>query len=496
MIGLRGLRFDVDECVPPVAELGRVHVLAVGGAGMSAVARLVKAAGLPVSGSDAKASALLTVLAAEGVPVVVGHDPEQVRDVDTVVFSSAIREDNPELARARRDGRRVLHRAQALTAVMQGRTVLAVAGANGKTTTTSMLVELLLGAGMDPGYAIGGELTGRGTNAALGGGSSFVVEADESDGSFLVYRPQVAVVTNVQADHLDFYGTFEAVRAAYRAFADTIAPQGLLVACADDPGSADLADYQRGRGGRVLTYGTDPGADVVIAEPVLQGLAAGAVLRAAGSAGSAGSADVALGLEVPGLHNLRNATGAYLAATAGLGVSPEAARAGLTGFSGVRRRFEARGHAGGVRVVDDYAHNPAKVAAVVSTAAGLIGDGRLVAVFQPHLYSRTRDFADAFGQALAAADVVVVLPVYAAREDPVPGVTGALVARAALAAGAPSVVDLSEAPSGEAGALAEIAERVAALTRPGDLVVTIGAGDVTEVGPLLLEALERPQRRG
>ncbi len=514
--GLDGLRFDLAEAVPPAQQLGRVHVLAVGGAGMSAVARLLRASGLSASGSDARDSAMLDALRAEGITVFVGHDPAHLGQgserVDTVVFSSAIREDNPELARARADGLRVLHRSQALTSVMHGRRVTAVAGANGKTTTTSMLVELLVAAGADPSYAIGGELTGRGTNAALGGGDAYVVEADESDGSFLVYRPQVAVVTNVQADHLDFYGTFERVQAAYQAFAGTITGAadgsgtgGLLVACADDPGSAALAARHREAGGRVVTYGTDPGADLVLADPAFEGLTATAVLR------RAGRRDVPLRLGVPGEHNLRNAAAAYLAATDGLGVDDEAARAGLAAFGGVRRRFEARGVADGVRVVDDYAHNPAKVAAVVSTARALRGDGRLIAVFQPHLYSRTRDFAAEFGRALAPADVVVVLDVYAAREDPLPGVSGTLVAEAARAAGAPNVIDLSARDPGAAsaalvaeprlGAAAESGDAsagvlaalrpVLAAARPGDLVVTIGAGDITQLGDPLLRALAR-----
>ncbi len=499
------VRFDLTAAVPPPAQLGRVHVLAVGGAGMSAVARLLHAAGQPVSGSDARDSAVLAALRAEGITVSVGHDPSHLDGVDTVVFSTAIREDNAELARARADGLRILHRSQALTSVMHDHRVVAVAGANGKTTTTSMLTELLIAAGADPSYAIGGELTGRGTNAALGSGDAFVVEADESDGSFLVYRPQVAVVTNVQADHLDFYGSFEAVREAYRAFVDTIAPGGLLVACADDPGSAALAAAHRDGGGTVVTYGTDPAADLVLADPRYDGLATRATAR------RPGRRDVTLELGVPGVHNLRNAAAAYLAATDGLGIDDDTARVGLAGFGGVRRRFEARGIADGVRVIDDYAHNPAKVAAVVDTARALREGGRLVAVFQPHLYSRTRDFAAEFGRALAPADVVVVLDVYAAREDPIPGVGGSLVAEAARRAGAGQVVDLAtdssrgvEGPSGAGSAPAAPGDRprtavpagvgaavgpILGLVGTGDLVVTIGAGDVTELGSLLLEAL-------
>lgn len=475
------VRFDYEAPVPALADLGRVHVIAIGGAGMSAVARLLLQAGLTVSGSDARDSAMLAALRADGATVWVGHDPAHLDGVDTVVVSSAIRDDNVELAAARAAGLRVLHRSQALAAVAGGRTPLAVAGANGKTTTTSMLTVALQEAGLDPSFAIGGELAAAGTNARLGTGSAMVIEADESDGSFLAYKPQVAVVTNVQPDHLDFYGTFEAVQEAYLRFTASIRPGGLLVACADDEGSARLADRAAADraaadGVRVLTYGTSEGADLRLVDLRADGMTGRARLAGIGS-------DAELIIAVPGDHNLRNAAAAYLAATQGVLAPADGVLAGLAAYTGTRRRFEPKGSAGGVHVVDDYAHNPGKVAAVVSTARRLVEPGgRLVVVFQPHLYSRTRDFADTLAAGLAPADVAVILDVYAAREDPMPGVSGELVADELRALHGDTQVHYVADRAGAADA-------VAALLRPGDLLVTVGAGDVTDIGPAVLDLL-------
>ena len=474
-------RFDFTAPVPDAASLGRVHFIAIGGAGMSGVARVLLAQGVAVSGSDARESLVLTALATEGAAVHVGHDPAHVQDADTVVISSAIREDNPELRAARERGLRVLHRSQALASVMQGRRRVAVAGANGKTTTTSMLTVALQHCGIDPSFAVGGELAKHGTNAHHGTGEVFVAEADESDGSFLVYRPEVAIVTNVQPDHLDFYGTFEAVQEAYERFAASVEPGGLLVTCADDEGARALADAARTRGVRVLTYGTAADADVRLSDLEGSGMTSAGRLHLRGAEGADPATEVVLPLAIgiPGRHNLLNATAAFLAATAGLGQEPALVLEGLAGFTGTRRRFEPKGEAGGVRVVDDYAHNPGKVAAVVETARELAAPGRLVVVFQPHLYSRTRDFAQQLADALSPADLVLVMDVYAAREDPVPGVSGALVA------------DRVEPPAHAqfVASWSAVAPAVAALARPGDLVLTVGAGDVTMVGPEVLRLL-------
>jgi UDP-N-acetylmuramate--alanine ligase len=471
-------RYDFTAPVPPLEMLGRVHLVAIGGAGMSAVARLLLDRGLPVSGSDSADSAMLQSLRDNGARVHVGHDRAHVTDVDTVVVSSAIRDDNVELVAARGAGLRVLHRSQALASLMGDKRRVAVAGANGKTTTTSMLVVALVTAGADPSFASGGEIAQLGTNAALGDGPAFVVEADESDGSFLTYRPDVAVVTNVQPDHLDFYGTQESVERAYASFVESVTPDGLLIACQDDDGSRRLADVARTAGRTVLTYGHDQAADLRVGEVTSTGFGTRSVF-------SHGGAERALDLAVPGDHNVLDACAAYLAAVAGLGADPDAVLAGLAAFGGARRRFEVRGEVDGVVVVDDYAHNPAKVAAVVGTASEIVrrsGHGALRVVFQPHLYSRTRDFATAFAHALAPADQVVLLDVYGAREQPVEGVTSALVGDPLRALPGKRSVLVGPTRHEAVAALADAAE-------PGDLLLTVGAGDVTALAPLLVDAL-------
>jgi UDP-N-acetylmuramate--alanine ligase len=471
-------RYDFTAPVPPLELLGRVHLIAIGGAGMSAVARLLLARGLPVSGSDAADSPMLASLRDNGARVVVGHDPAHVADVDTVVVSSAIRDDNVELVAARAAGLRVLHRSQALASLMGASRRLAVAGANGKTTTTSMLVVALAAAGADPSFASGAEIAQLGTNAALGSGPAFVVEADESDGSFLTYRPDVAVVTNVQPDHLDFYGTAEAVEAAYAAFVESVADGGLVVACHDDAGSRRLAGTARAGGRTVLTYGHDSGADLRVGEVTSHDLGTRSVFVHDG-------VERVLELAVPGDHNVMDACAAYLAAVVGCGADPGAVLAGLAGFGGARRRFEVRGEVGGITVVDDYAHNPAKVAAVVGTASEIVhraGHGSLRVVFQPHLYSRTRDFAEQFAAALEPADQVVILDVYGAREQPMAGVSSALIGDPLRGLPGERAVIVGPSRDDAVAALVEAA-------RPGDLLLTVGAGDVTALAPMIVQAL-------
>ena len=464
---------ETDAAFPAADQLSPVHFIGIGGAGMSGIARIMLARGLVVSGSDAKDSALLTALRAEGATVHVGHDPAHLSGARTVVANSAIRDTNPELAAARERGLVVLHRSQALSVLAADRRVVAVAGTNGKTTTTSMLTVTLQHCGVDPSFSIGGELTESGTNAHHGSGDVFVLEADESDGSFVVYRPQIAIVTNVQPDHLDHYGDFAGVERGFQAFVRSIRPGGLLVACADDTGSAQLAQYAAAQGIAVVTYGESADADVRLVDVV------------AGSSGS--SFDVvdhgrrvgAVSLAVPGRHNAVNALGAVSAAVA-LGLPAPAALGGVGTFTGTRRRFESRGTAGGVRIFDDYAHNPGKVAAAIATGRQVAGAGRLVAVFQPHLFTRTRDFADQFGAALAGADEVVVMDVYAAREDPLPGVSGAIVAAA---------VPLPADRVAFVASWSAVAEAVRARLRPGDVLLTIGAGDVTLLADEVLRRL-------
>ncbi len=465
--------FDLALPVPAAEDLDPVHFVGIGGIGMSGIARIMLARGLAVSGSDAKDLPVLSALRALGGAALPGFDPERLEGVRTLVASSAIRFDNPELLRARQQGMRILHRSQALQSLMLGKRAVAVAGTNGKTTTSSMLTVLLQSAGLDPSFAIGGELVGAGTNGHLGTGDVFVAEADESDSSFLVYTPAVSVVTNVQPDHLDHYGTAARVVDAFEEFAARLGPDGTLVACADDPGSAALAAKLRDSGNPVLTYGVAQDADVRVTAVQFVEDRCRFFLTEEGQA----PGEVRLG--VPGHHNVLNAAAAYAAARS-LGVAAGLALAGLEAFTGTRRRFELRGEHDGVRVYDDYAHNPAKVAAAVTTGRQVAGAGRLVVVFQPHLYSRTLDFAAEFGSALSGADEVIVMDVYAAREDPVAGVTGALVAQQVELAGGRVVF----VPSWSATP-AEVLARVS----PGDLVLTVGAGDVTMIGAEVLALL-------
>jgi len=493
--------------VPRAADLGAVHFVGVGGISMSGLAAMMRARGMTVSGSDSRDSRELTALRALGVRTTVGHDAAAVDGVDTLVVSSAIRPDNPELVAARAAGLLVLPRVVALVSLMAGRRVAAVSGTHGKTTTTSMLTVALQAAGLDPSFAIGGQLAGSGANAHEGRGDVFVAEADESDGSFLLFAPEVAVVPNVEADHLDNYGTAAAYAAAFDAFADRVRPGGVLVVGADDPGAAALAATAAARyaadgsGRRTVLVGTGTGTGTGAGAEGGVGVdvAAGAVslgqvhLSGTGSrtpvsltTGDGTRWDGVLALRVPGRHNVADAACALAAAVA-LGADPTTAVDALAGFAGTRRRFEAKGAAGGVRVFDEYAHHPTEVAAAVAAARTVAGPGRVVAVFQPHLYSRTRIFADAFGAALGAADEVVVMDVYGAREDPDPAVSGALVAAAVPLPG--ERVAYSRSWTGTP-------QVVAARARPGDVVLTIGAGDVTMIGPEVLALLGANQSPG
>jgi UDP-N-acetylmuramate--alanine ligase len=469
-----GLVTPVDPV--PLSELGQVHFAGIGGAGMSGIARIMLARGVTVSGSDSADTPLLGELAAAGARVQVGHAAANLGTADTLVVSTAIRSDNPELAEAERRGIRVLHRAAALASVMLDRQGIAVAGTHGKTTTTSMITTILRQSGADPAYVIGGILAETGLGAADGNGAAFVVEADESDGSFLMLAPSAAVVTSVEADHLDNYGTLAAIEDAFAAFVGRITPGGLLVACADAPGARALT----GRVGaqvRALTYGAAPDADYRVTDFEPRGMSSGFTVT--GRPGTAldrsGPASVEIG--VPGRHNALNATAA-LALTMELGVTAAAAAAGLDAYRGARRRMELKGEADGVQVVDSYAHHPTELAADLAAARDVAGGGRLIAIFQPHLFSRTRIFATEFGAALGLADEALVLDVYAAREDPEPGVTGALVADAV--------------PGGQARFIPDRGSVVAAaaeLAKPGDIILTMGAGDVTALGPDVVAAL-------
>jgi UDP-N-acetylmuramate--alanine ligase len=461
----------------PADRLGRVHFTGIGGAGMSGMARIMLARGVKVSGSDSVPSPLLDDLHAQGARVYVGHAPGHLDDLgagDTLVYTSAIRLDNPELAEATRRGMRVLHRAEALASITAGRRVTAVAGTHGKTTTTSMLTTVLRECGADPGYLIGGVLNETGLGAEDGAGLDFVAEADESDGSFLLLSPYVAIITNVEADHLDNYAGLAEIEDAFTSFGRRVS--GIVLACADDPGAESVAAQLDPA--RVRRYGRSGQADYRLGDVRTHQMAVSFTVSADRS--PFGELLFQMSVPVPGSHNALNATAAFAAALE-LGFPPPRVTAALTGYRGARRRMEFKGEADGVRVLDSYAHHPTELAADLRAARDIIATGgRVVAVFQPHLFSRTRIFAGEFGAALGLADEVVVLDVYAAREDPEPGVTGRLVADAVPGGRARFVPDRAQIPSVIAGT-----------AQPGDVVLTMGAGDVTLLGPQLVEALGR-----
>lgn len=441
---------------------GAFHFIGIGGAGMSVVAELLAARGARVTGSDRQDSEVLERLRGTGIGAFVGHDAANVPEDATVVVSTAIRETNPELAIARERGQDVIHRSQALALAASGMRFVAVAGAHGKTTTSGMTSVALRAAGLDPSVAVGGVVPQFGSGAHLGGGGVFVAEADESDGSFLNYAPSIEIVTNVEPDHLDRYGTAEAFEAIFVEFAKRLVPGGLLVCCAEDPGAARLATSARELGLRVLAYGR-PEESLILPDLQISQVEVGARSCSAVLAGPSGTVRIAL--RVPGLHNVLNAAAAW-AAGVELGVAPEAMASALEAFTGTARRFEPRGEVGGRRVFDDYAHHPTEVAAAIAQARVVAEGAPVVVVFQPHLFSRTRIFAERFARALSGADLAVLADIYAAREDPEPGVTSALIAD--RVPGALYVPDMHEAARAAARGCGE-----------RGIVLTMGAGSIT-----------------
>ena len=471
--------------------LRRAHLVGVGGAGMSGIARILLARGAEVSGSDVKESRAFLPLRAQGAQIAVGQDAENLDLLaggpSAVVVSTAIKQDNPERSAALSRGVPVLHRAQALAGLMDGYRVACVAGTHGKTSTTSMLTVALQHCHLDPSFAIGGDLNESGANAHHGDGQLFVAEADESDGSFLSYSPSVAIVTNVEPDHLDHHGTAEEYVRVFAEFVRRVEAGGVLIVCADDPPAAELADRAEADGIRVRRYGRNvSGPDDARVLGYSQTDGAGRVQIALSGANGRGDVpeklDVAVA--VPGEHMAYNAVAALLAGLE-LGASAAGLLDGLAAFGGVRRRFEFRGRSGDVRIYDDYAHHPTEVAAQLRAVRGAAGTGRVVVVFQPHLYSRTRAFAAEFAAALGLADEVIVLDVYGARETPEPGVTGAMIA---------------ERVTGPAVHYEPAFDRAATLAadsvRAGDVLVTMGAGDVTQLGPEIIAELDRRHARG
>jgi UDP-N-acetylmuramate--alanine ligase len=444
--------------VPDPAAWRSLHLVGIGGAGMRGLALVLLARDVVVSGSDLKDSAGLDGLRAAGATIFVGHDADQVGSPDAVVISSAVSLANPEVRAAREAGIPVLMRAQVLAALMRDRRGVAIAGTHGKTTTTSMVAVMLSRLGLDPTFVVGGDLNESGSGASAGEGDLFVAEADESDGSFLLLRPAVAVVTNVEADHLDFYGSQERIE---RAFADFCRHAGTVVACIDDPA---VRRVLAGCPAAVISYGE--GDDAMVRVEALASVPPDldANVRIEGER-------VRLHLSVPPRHNLLNAAAALGVARA-LGLPTDEAAAAIGTYGGVHRRFERKGEANGAHFIDDYAIHPTEIASVVGAARA--EGGRVVAVFQPHRYSRTSSMWRELGESLAAADVVVVTDVYAAWEEPIPGITGKLVVDA-LAEAAPGkrIVYLPRR--------ADVGPFLASFARDGDRVVTLGAGDITMV---------------
>lgn len=456
---------DLTLTVPQ--NLGAVHFVGIGGSGMSGIARLFIGAGYTVTGSDVRESANVIALRELGARVAIGHDAANVGDADTLVVTGALWQDNPEYVLALQRGLPVLHRAQALAWLIKDQRLVSVAGAHGKTTSTGMIVTGLLGLGQDPSFVNGGVIESLGVSSASGSDDLFVVEADESDGSFLLYNTAVALITNVDPDHLDHYGSLEAFEEAFVEFATKAGE--LVVISADDLGAVSVT--RKLTHPRVLTFGEDAGADVRVHSIVTDGPVRFSITW--------NGQEYSATLRVPGRHNAINAAGAF-AVLAGLGFDPAASLEAISAFGGTERRFELHGTVGGVSVYDDYAHHPTEVAAALSAARTVVGSGRIIAVHQPHLYSRTRLFAREFAETLEKyADETIVLDVFGAREDPEPGVTGAIVAdKFQDSSRVAFVPDWQEA-----------ADYLATIAEEGDFVVTLGCGDVYRIVPQLLDSL-------
>ncbi|MFF5563941.1 UDP-N-acetylmuramate--L-alanine ligase [Streptomyces sp. NPDC012623] len=462
----------------PVA-MERPHFIGIGGAGMSGIAKILAQRGAKVAGSDSKESATVEALRALGATVHIGHAAEHLADdASCVVVSSAIRADNPELARAAELSVPVVHRSDALASLMTGARSIAVAGTHGKTTTTSMLAVALTELNLDPSYAIGGDLAGPGTNARHGDGEIFVAEADESDRSFQKYDPEVAIVLNVELDHHANYASMDEIYESFETFVGKVVPGGTLVIAADQPGAVELTERVRSRSAlKVVTYGESAGADVRVHKVTARGLTSEVTVVLDGRF-------LTFTVSVPGRHYAHNAVAA-LAAGVALGIPAHNLASALGRYTGVKRRLQLKGEVAGVQVIDSYAHHPTEMTADLEAMRAAAAPGsRLLVVFQPHLFSRTQELATEMGRSLALADRSVVLDIYPAREDPIPGVTSALITDAARAAGAEvtAVHDKDEVP-----------DAVAGMARPGDLVLTMGAGDVTDLGPRVLARLtDRP----
>jgi UDP-N-acetylmuramate--alanine ligase len=461
----------------------RIHFVGIGGIGMSGIAELLANLGYRISGSDAKASETTERLAALGVTVSIGHRAENVGDVDVVVFTSAARADNPEIAAARSRRIPVIPRAELLGELMRLRFGIAVAGAHGKTSTTSMIALVLERAGLDPTAVIGGRLSAFGSNARLGRGAYMVAEADESDRSFLKLYPSIAVMTNIDREHMEAYGSFDALQEAFVEFANRVPFYGCVVACADD---AELMSLRPRLTRRVVTYGlTRDDVDISAVEISLEGFGSSCTVISRNPSGEMQRRG-ALRLRVPGRHSVQNALAA-VAVGLELDIPFEEIAAGLADFHGAERRFQHFGEVNGVRVVDDYGHHPTEIAAVLA-AARAARPTRVVVAFQPHRYTRTRDLMREFGLALAAADEVVLTDIYAASEDPIPGIT--------VEALAAAVNTTRATPATVVRSVDDVPHVLAELARPGDLLITLGAGSIGGAAGRVVDALEKRFSQG
>ncbi|HEV7192243.1 MAG TPA: UDP-N-acetylmuramate--L-alanine ligase [Jatrophihabitantaceae bacterium] len=471
------VRSAATDAVPPLRELGRVHIMGIAGAGMSGLARILIERGVAVSGCEARESITVAALRALGADVMIGHSPHHLDTADSFVYTTAINPKAEEFVAARASGKPVLRRAAALAAALEDKRCVAISGTHGKTTTTSLLTVGAQACGVDPSFAIGGNLYETGRNAHLGSGHLAIVEADESDGSFLLTRPVAAIVTNVEADHLENHGDLEGIFRAFELFVDRVDRAGLVLACADDPGSARIAGYARSAGRRVLTYGEHDDADVRVSD--IDALADAVEFTVSG--GGLGTRHVRVGALI-GRHMALNAAAA-LAMAAELGLDIDAVIGAWASFRGVHRRFEPHGSGGGVQVFDDYAHHPTEIAASLTAAKAAVPDGgRLIAVFQPGTYSRTQTFAREFAEAMAIADIAIVMDIFPAREEPIPGVTGA------------TISDLIPLPPERViyePSYAAVPRRVADVAAPGDLVLTMGIGNVYLLCPEIRDACAR-----
>src|SRR5579859_1060723 len=456
---------------PVPFDIGPVHFIGIGGIGMSGIAEIMLRIGYAVQGSDAKASANTERLEKLGAKVFIGHDAAHVEGASAVVYSTAVKPDNPEMMAGRERRLPLVRRAEMLAELMRLQFSVAVGGTHGKTTTTSMVACLLDAGGLDPTVVNGGIINAYGTNAKVGAGDWIVVEADESDGTFLKLKSTVAIVTNIDAEHLDHWGDFEAVKKGFRDFVENIPFYGFAAVCTDHPEVQAMASRVENR--RLVTYGVNPQAEVRAENLTMgpDGCHFYVVIHPLPQAGKDGTAIRYDGLHLPmaGHHNAMNALAA-IAVARELGVKPEDIRKGLAGFGGVRRRFTTTGVANGVRIIDDYGHHPVEIASVLK-AARAVTDGRVIAVVQPHRYSRLNDLFDDFCHAFNDADVVIVADVYAAGEAPIPGVDRDALVEGLRRYGHRRVLAL-ETP-------ADLPRIVGEEARAGDLVVLLGAGDIT-----------------